>query len=60
MAIRLTHISLDSTAEGDQLYGLVSSECSANGIIGNVESLWRYPVKSMRGEEVDATIDPPT
>src|SRR2546430_17559180 len=23
-------------------------------IIGKVESLWRYPVKSMRGEEVDA------
>jgi hypothetical protein len=23
-------------------------------IIGTVESLWRYPVKSMRGEEVDA------
>ena len=22
-------------------------------IIGKVESLWRYPVKSMRGEEVD-------
>jgi hypothetical protein len=24
-------------------------------IIGKVESLWRYPVKSMRGEEVDTT-----
>ena len=24
------------------------------GIIGNVESLWRYPVKSMRGHQVDA------
>jgi len=23
------------------------------GIIGTVESLWRYPVKSMRGEELD-------
>src|SRR5215469_18129975 len=23
------------------------------GIIGKVESLWRYPVKSMRGEELD-------
>ena len=23
-------------------------------IIGKVESLWRYPVKSMRGEELDA------
>ena len=22
-------------------------------IIGNVESLWRYPVKSMRGEELN-------
>src|SRR4029078_10955263 len=22
-------------------------------IVGEVESLWRYPVKSMRGEEVD-------
>ena len=22
-------------------------------IVGNVESLWRYPVKSMRGEELD-------
>ena len=22
-------------------------------IIGTVESLWRYPVKSMRGEELD-------
>jgi uncharacterized protein YcbX len=22
------------------------------GIIGNVDSLWRYPVKSMRGEEL--------
>ena len=24
-------------------------------IIGNVDSLWRYPVKSMRGEELDET-----
>jgi MOSC domain-containing protein len=24
------------------------------GIIGKVDSLWRYPVKSMRGEELDA------
>ena len=23
------------------------------GLIGKVESLWRYPVKSMRGEELD-------
>ena len=23
------------------------------GIVGKVESLWRYPVKSMRGEELD-------
>src|SRR5260370_25736333 len=23
------------------------------GIIGKVDSLWRYPVKSMRGEELD-------
>ena len=23
------------------------------GIVGKVESLWRYPVKSMRGEEMD-------
>jgi MOSC domain-containing protein len=22
-------------------------------MIGNVESLWRYPVKSMRGQELD-------
>jgi hypothetical protein len=22
-------------------------------VIGKVESLWRYPVKSMRGEELD-------
>ncbi|HAF03799.1 MAG TPA: MOSC domain-containing protein, partial [Spartobacteria bacterium] len=22
-------------------------------IVGKVESLWRYPVKSMRGEEMD-------
>ena len=24
-------------------------------IVGKVESLWRYPVKSMRGEELDET-----
>jgi hypothetical protein len=25
------------------------------GVVGTVESLWRYPVKSMRGEELDRT-----
>ena len=24
-------------------------------IVGKVESLWRYPVKSMRGEELEET-----
>ena len=24
-------------------------------IVGHVESLWRYPVKSMRGEELDTS-----
>ena len=29
-------------------------------IVGKVDSLWRYPVKSMRGEELDEafTIEP--
>ncbi len=22
-------------------------------VVGNVDSIWRYPVKSMRGEELD-------
>jgi hypothetical protein len=26
---------------------------SSMSIVGHVESLWRYPVKCMRGEEVD-------
>src|ERR1700730_5010317 len=30
---------------------LLSSESMS--VIGTVESLWRYPVKSMRGEELD-------
>ena len=27
--------------------------CFIMSIVGNVESLWRYPVKSMRGQELD-------
>ena len=26
------------------------------GVVGKVESLWRYPVKSMRGEELEEAI----
>jgi uncharacterized protein YcbX len=28
---------------------------SSMSIVGHVESLWRYPVKSMRGEELDTS-----
>ena len=38
-----------------QDFGLTTADAPASDrtVIGTVESLWRYPVKSMRGEELD-------
>jgi uncharacterized protein YcbX len=37
----------------DSLLSILAENLVAMSIIGKVESLWRYPVKSMRGEELD-------